>query len=80
MCGKAQVEAGKTAVLMLTGKSESAAAKTAASAAETEAPAAEKTQSVKASDNRSILHGETKKEKKKFSLSTLIFFRNLEKY
>lgn len=67
-CAEGAVEAGKTAVLMLTGKSESAAAKTAASAAETEAPAAEKTQSVKASDTAAS-SGETKKEKKKFSFN-----------
>ncbi|MEQ2371934.1 PTS transporter subunit IIBC [Blautia sp. CLA-JM-H16] len=67
-CAEGAVEAGKTAVLMLTGKSESAAAKTAASAAETEAPAAEKTQSVKASDT-AVSSGETKKEKKKFSFN-----------
>lgn len=67
-CAEGAVEAGKTAVLMLTGKSESAAAKIAASAAETEAPAAEKTQSVKASDTAAS-SGETKKEKKKFSFN-----------
>ena len=67
-CAEGAVEAGKTAVLMLTGKSESAAAKTAASAAETEAPAAEKTQSVKASDTAAS-SGKTKKEKKKFSFN-----------
>ena len=67
-CAEGAVEAGKTAVLMLTGKSESAAAKTAASAAETEAPAAEKTQSVKASGTAAS-SGETKKEKKKFSFN-----------
>lgn len=67
-CAEGAVEAGKTAVLMLTGKSESAAAKIAASAAETEAPAAEKTQSVKASDTVAS-SGETKKEKKKFSFN-----------